>query len=113
MNLCHPETHAYKIGQERTLAENGRKTFYEVYQPGGKPPTSVREDFVIASDGEVVPRPRVGKSLRLGAVLFANVVIDLVVIPLRVEWWVNVTEINRAIRDLAGVPEDIKVVSVI
>ena len=45
----------------------------------------------------VVPHPRLGERLCLRTVLGAYVVIYLVVVPLGIEWRINITKINRLI----------------
>ena len=53
------------------------------------------------------------KCLRLGSILISDVCVDLVIAALGIEWRVDIAKINRFIRHLSVVAENIKIVAVV
>ena len=87
------------------------KSLYKRDELRLKTSLNVRQDFIKSAIGFRIPYPRIRKRLRLRPVLRADVVVDLVVIPLRVDRRIDVAEIDGLVFNL--VAQHVKIVSVI
>ena len=111
MNFCYTKRYANQVRKQRSFSENSVKSLYQGYQLRAKTPFVVCENLIKPRDRQVIPGPGIRKCLGLSAVLVSDIVIYLVVISLRIEWWINVAQINRLVFDL--LPKDIQVIAVV
>ena len=77
----------------------------------GETPVVIALDAVKALQGVIVPHPRIHKRLRLRPVLAADIIVNLVVVALRVERRINITEVNGLILDV--LPQHFEVIAVV
>lgn len=99
----HPARERFRLNRLETLEQfNGL---------AGIAALKVRDEFPIARYRPFVPRPSINERLRLSLITLAHVVVNLEVVTLGIEGWINVAEVNGFILDLAT--QDVQVVTVV
>ncbi len=78
---------------------------------GAKSALMVRDYLLVALGRFVIPYPRIHEGLRLRMILISNIRINLIVVTLRVEWRINIAEINGIVSNLPA--QNFEVIAVI
>src|ERR1035441_3894698 len=106
----YSKRHANQVREQWPLAKNAVEPLYQGDQLRTKPTCVIRQYLGETAYSQIIPSPRIRERLGLGAILSTDVVVNLVVVPLRVERRIDVAEIHRLVLDL--LPKDVKVVTV-
>ena len=111
LNLIHPLRHAHQIGQQSAVAQDGLQALEQFDGLPGIAPLVVGDDLLKPGYRQFVPGPGIDERLSLRLIILPDVVVNLEVVALGVEWRVDVAQIHRFIPQLA--PQDVQIVTVV